>query len=486
MAQVPLSRLFGNSPPLGVRSHDAVVVVPGIMGSELVEVETGRTLWGAGTVLGYAAHWGHRSGFDALAVTDTEREGRTGRVKATRLLSGPAWLPAFGGIEPYAKLRTALSRVVHPDAITEFAYDWRLSVEYNAVLLADRVQRHLYDWRHHPDHAAGRSAHPQQRDAQVVLVAHSMGGLVVRAMAALGNMDDVRTTITLGTPFGGSVKTIRALAEGRGLPVPLPADAVRHMAYTSPGLHDLLPAYRCHLVDGDARIPSAAVIAQLGGNGELAAEAMAREGRLARVPLPGHVLFNGIKQPTPRSFEFRDGEVRLLRYGYQRNADDSVRCDAAGRPIEDDQGGDGTVYRYAAALPGTTARSFAQQHGALQRTASILDNICGLITEAENLDIMLGSSDFGLDAPDDVVAGTPFQVEITGDVDPARLTCAVEDVAKQDQVVSRPDPKKTGTIGAAVSVRLSRAGLFRIQVSGGNDSVSTLVLSVAGGGDDAR
>ncbi|MCX4094965.1 lipase/acyltransferase domain-containing protein [Nocardia sp. alder85J] len=441
-----------------------------------------------GAVAGYTARWRYRSGLAALAVTDEERGGATGRVQATRLLAGPAWLPVFGGIEPYHRLLGALREVVHPAAIAEFAYDWRLSVVHNASLLAETIDRHLTAWRAHPDHAHGRRLHPEQRDAQVVVVAHSMGGLLARALSAVGGATDaIRMTITMGTPFAGSVKTLEALAHGRGLPVPLPADEVREMARTAPGLYDLLPAYRCHLVDGDARPLSAEVVTQLGGDGELAREAVARQQRSAGLLLPGHVLFAGIKQPTARSFDIRDGVVRLWRHGYRRDAEDNIALDAAGRPIPDDQGGDGTVYRYAASLPRTPARTFAQQHVALPRTRSILDNIGGLITEAGNLDIMLGANEFGLDIPDAVSAGEPSLIRIIGDVDPARLSCAIEDVADDDRVVARPLPTAgSDGAGAQVAIRLPRTGLYRIRVAAGSDPVSKLVLSVADGSDDGR
>jgi hypothetical protein len=199
------------------------------------------------------------------------------------------------------------------------------------------------------------------------------------------------------------------------------------------------------------------------------------------------VLFAGVQQPTPRSFDIRDGALRLLRYGYARDAADNVRRDAAGQPIPDDQGGDGTVYRYAAALAGTQTRSFAQQHVALARTSSIIDNIRGLITEADHLDIMLGSNDLGLDAPDVVPVGEPALVRILGDVDPARLFCEIEDTADDDRVVDRPIPETAADgDGAQVSIRLPRDGLYRIRIGAGSDPVSTLVLSVADGNDDDR
>jgi hypothetical protein len=49
--------------------RDAVVIIPGIMGSELVEAETGRTLWGLADMGWYASAWTTGGSLTRLAVT---------------------------------------------------------------------------------------------------------------------------------------------------------------------------------------------------------------------------------------------------------------------------------------------------------------------------------------------------------------------------------------------------------------------------------
>src|SRR5262249_57276154 len=96
-----------------------------------------------------------------------------------------------------------------------------------------------------------RAVRPDGRPGRLVLVAHSMGGLVVRAMAAIpGAMDRVRAVVTLGTPFEGAAKAAVILNSGRGGPVPLPRRRMRRLAATMPGVHELLPTYRS-VDDGD-------------------------------------------------------------------------------------------------------------------------------------------------------------------------------------------------------------------------------------------
>src|SRR5712691_7249259 len=111
------------SPPM----RDAVVVVPGIMGSELIDETSGRLLWGLADPRWYVSAWTSGASLDALRLTEDERAGRYGRVRATRLLRFPAFAPLLAGFEPYSRLLKAIRAVApHPDAVAEFAYDWRL------------------------------------------------------------------------------------------------------------------------------------------------------------------------------------------------------------------------------------------------------------------------------------------------------------------------------------------------------------------------
>ena len=91
------------------KTQDAVVLVPGIMGSRLRLRETGEVLWGLD--LGwYAGAWFRNRPWRDLAVTEAERAGQTDRVVADRLLDVEAMSPVLGGFLPYtvteARLKT--------------------------------------------------------------------------------------------------------------------------------------------------------------------------------------------------------------------------------------------------------------------------------------------------------------------------------------------------------------------------------------------
>ena len=144
-----------------------------------------------------------------LHVTDEDLHGG-GRLRATRLLRVPGYLPLLGGFEPYTDLlRRVENTVVDPRAAVEFAYDWRLPVVYNAAELVGRCEQHLQAWRG----VVAAEGYCDPQDVRLVIVAHSMGGLLARvASAAAGMADALREIITLGTPYFSAVKAIRMFA----------------------------------------------------------------------------------------------------------------------------------------------------------------------------------------------------------------------------------------------------------------------------------
>lgn len=202
-------------------SHDAVVVIPGIMGSVLVDTATKRTLWGLNHIGWYSRAWSTGSSLRDLADLEP------GRIKPRGLLRFPAWAP-LGYFEPYDRLVRHLKEMVHPRAVCEFAYDWRLPVLHNARLLARAAHGHLATWRADPAHERLGVLQADPSPARLVLVAHSMGGLLTRALPLVEGTEDehgeiptvtedIRATITLGTPFRGAAKAATVLANGRGL-----------------------------------------------------------------------------------------------------------------------------------------------------------------------------------------------------------------------------------------------------------------------------
>src|SRR5260370_35861469 len=97
--------------------RDAVIVIPGIMGSELVDAETGDVLWGLSPRT-YLRFWTSGGGLERLQGTDQERGGKTGPIRATGLLRFPVASPIFGGFEPYLRLVAGIRHSLIPCGAT--------------------------------------------------------------------------------------------------------------------------------------------------------------------------------------------------------------------------------------------------------------------------------------------------------------------------------------------------------------------------------
>lgn len=110
---------------------------------------------------------------------------------------------------------------------------------------------HHYDWRRPLDDlgkdlANAIEAHPSDK---VVIVAHSMGGMVTRAALAHSRLEKVKKVITLGTPHHGSFSPVRAIRGtnrllrkvAKYIPGQSAEDIADRAMKTMPGFYDLLP-----------------------------------------------------------------------------------------------------------------------------------------------------------------------------------------------------------------------------------------------------
>ncbi|MCX4650308.1 hypothetical protein OG249_00090 [Streptomyces microflavus] len=467
---------------------DAVIVVPGIMGSELVEKETGKLLWGLKPAMLRRA-FGHGGGLEALRATEAELDG-TGqtRVKPSALLRIPAWVPLIHGIEPYHDLLTMVSgTVAAPAAVLPFPYDWRLPVEYNGRLLAHAARQHLEEWTATVLATSALRALCQDRMPQMVFVAHSMGGLVTRA-AICHQPDlqaDTRTVITLGTPFLGSAKTAMMLNGGRrtgGLNRVI-LDRLQRLTVTLPGVYDLLPDYRC--VDEDLEVArlTPQTVARIGGNPYLANASMDFQQKMRldhTEALPTHRAVVGVAQPTVQSVRIEAGVVQPQYRSFIAGEHGDLRRDEHGIPGWIDRWGDGTVYRDAATLGAEKPVYLPVQHGSLAKNDVALRYIHGVLTEESvYTGPPMGSGEVGLDLPDEgVIAGRAWQLRVTGRDRPVGVRCEIVNT-ETDAVVATPRlSTRDDCLGAAVT--LSEPGLYRVRAQAADTPPVTQLLLAFG------
>ncbi|MGI5450710.1 lipase/acyltransferase domain-containing protein [Streptomyces sp. CA-243310] len=447
-------------------TQDAVVIVPGIMGSELFDTHTNKRLWGLGGISWLRRAWTSPTGLEGLRMTDEELDGKHTRVKATGLLKHSAWTPYFAGQEPYTDLvETVATSVAGRAAILEFAYDWRLPIAANARLLAAAAREHLTSWRLHPDHDTARRHRVDEREARLVFVAHSMGGLVTRAALDARYdsdlLDDTRGVITLGTPFHGAVKAAVILNTGRGTPVPLPHRRLRAICADMPGLHDLLPQYKSLRSNGDVRHLTPSDITSIGGNPELARNAAVFHHGQRKITLPDHRSVVGVNQPTWQNLTIRDGQVEAHLDGARTHGDGTYLRDHHKNVKFFHVHGDGTVYKESAAVaPSVT--TLPLQHGDVAKAETALDAVTEIIREDAHMGPPLGEAGCGLTTPDLVEAGRPWTFTLSGVDSLAGITCRLTNLEdpqdRQDPALNWEDGRPT----AHVSV--TAPGLYRISI----------------------
>ena len=126
-----------------------------------------------------------------------------------------------------------------------FTYDWRKDNRLAARALAEFIDRVL--------HVAGVHEKADKRPVprRVVLIGHSMGGLVIKWCALkITKPEKIAKIITIATPFRGSLKAVEALLPGaRNLFGMEHNKSMRHASRTLPGLYQLLPSWPGALVD---------------------------------------------------------------------------------------------------------------------------------------------------------------------------------------------------------------------------------------------
>jgi pimeloyl-ACP methyl ester carboxylesterase len=165
-----LARLARKAERVGIRDgHPHVMVVPGILGSQL----------------GIARHRPLPNDVLWLDPIDIQ----VGRLKLLGLDAGAPIVPL--GVVLYSSLKLRLRLRAAGFDVTLHAYDWRLGIEDSAAALAERLR--------------------ERSPRRMVIVAHSMGGLVSRAALELSGTQHVERVVLLGTPNLGSFAPVQAL-----------------------------------------------------------------------------------------------------------------------------------------------------------------------------------------------------------------------------------------------------------------------------------
>jgi pimeloyl-ACP methyl ester carboxylesterase len=360
-----------------VKLHDLVVLLPGITGSVLrqgshdVWAVSGQALWDALTSLG--------ANLQELAVPRHNPRGPAPDtpIAATGLINDFHGVFGLSRIDGYNKIVDMISgsfelwRGVPENGneqtnLIPFPYDWRMSNRVSAKRLKVLVDSRMPAFRKATNNPG----------AKVVLVAHSMGGLVARYyLEVLEGWRDCRALITFGTPYRGAVGTLDFLSNGYKKTV-LGKSLVDLTAVmrTMPAVYELLPRYEALNRDGDWHRPAEAgplpgidepyARAALDFHFEIDAAINANRNSADYMKLP-YLVFPvvGARQPTLNSAVFQNGKI--FTNEHNPNWLDGELA-----------GGDGTVPRVSATPKDREEEFreifFAERHASLQNNDHIL------------------------------------------------------------------------------------------------------------------
>ncbi len=427
--------------------RDVVVLLPGITGSVLQK--EGRDVWalsGAGVVS--ALRTLGRS-LDALKLDDDPPglDDLGDGVTADRLIDDVHLIPALWKIDGYTKVAQRIERefdVTPGRNFFPFPYDWRRDNRVAARRLARLSHEWLAKWR--------REGYA---DAKLVLLAHSMGGLVARYfLECLEGWRLTRTLITFGTPYRGSLNALDFLANGmtkRIAGVPIVDLTALLRSFTS--VYQLLPIYECY-DGGDGRLTRVAETASIPGVDHVRAaaalafhreiedavtahqkqEAYAHGGAYAIHPVVGTY------QRTLQSAKLENGVV-AMQTEHPRFPPSLVD-------------GDGTVPRPSATpieLSGMGSEMFvAQVHGSLQNSDPVLDQIAGILSslpDAELHALRGGGARLSLEVDDAYVTKQPIELRVGCEVPDAAVRVTVVDAAtgrrRAQQRIARVGERRT-------------------------------------------
>jgi pimeloyl-ACP methyl ester carboxylesterase len=229
-----------------------VIVIPGILGTELINPKTGKTVWPSA----------FRTNEDALPISPNLEANRDDLVPG-KILETVRLARILPEVFVYRDLLDALRRYAgyrqaswedpgsdgDRDAFYVFAYDWRRDNVANARELVQRIER--------------LKQRLQRPELKFNIVAHSMGGLIARYAAMYGDADlppdgaalhptwlgaaHISKIVMIGTPNEGSADAFATLAEGYSITeglrrrVPLLNKLSAEDAARTPSVFQLMP-----------------------------------------------------------------------------------------------------------------------------------------------------------------------------------------------------------------------------------------------------
>ncbi|MBI5031003.1 MAG: FHA domain-containing protein [Chloroflexi bacterium] len=201
--------------PSAKRMRYPIVIVPGLMGSELWQ--------------GSECFWPNArylfTNPEIYAYSDKNNFQVRGLVRDVVIVPNLIKLEQYGRLGDYLEEELGYERGKN---LFEFAYDWRQDVRLSARQLAQAIDT----WK---------------ITSPFILIAHSLGCLVSRYFVEqCGGKNHVARLLLVGGPHYGVPQTLTGLLYGKGLlPFGLMGDRIRTALVTFPSVYQILPTYPC-------------------------------------------------------------------------------------------------------------------------------------------------------------------------------------------------------------------------------------------------
>src|ERR671910_327800 len=220
--------------------RDVVVVLPGITGSVLQK--DGKDVWNVsgGSVLRALLSLGQNVKELALEEDPHDVDDLGDGVTAPKVMRDIHLIPGLWKIDGYSKVLQYVTETFDVRAgenFFEFPYDWRRDNRVAARKLAKSAEGWLAAWRQ----KSGAD------DAKLILVGHSMGGIVSRYyLECLDGWRDTRVLVTFGTPYSGSLNAVGTLVNGLKKKIGPVGIDLSELVRSLTAIYQLLPTYACY------------------------------------------------------------------------------------------------------------------------------------------------------------------------------------------------------------------------------------------------
>lgn len=484
--------------------RDIVVLLPGIMGSVLQK--DGNDIWNVSAqVISRALNpFGDRLKGLKLEGDDINGGDIGDGIKVTRLITDSYMIPGFGGfgkvVDGYNRISDQITKNfeviegnIYDDSedkaanFYHFPYDWRRDNRANANILKRLLDKRLKRWRE----LSGNN------DAKVILLAHSMGGLISRYyLEVLGGWKDCKALFSFATPYRGSVNAVNILANGfkiGGINV-MEVMNLKEVIPSLTSIYQLLPRYKALKIGNDfyriagedgspvdlPNIDCAKATDAYNFHEEIDNAADANKENLTYRNSFVTCPIVGVQQPTMQSAELVNGVITVSEVLPTWLSDRSHLVD-----------GDGTVPQVSATpvqMTDLEALSIvdyiAESHGALQNQPTILLNLLRSIQNAQttSLEDVRGAvksiargtrsrvKGIGLSLEDLYLVKEPFtlRAKVSGSMSFNSLTAEITCVSEDRPVITRNFATEDETW--VMTTDALEAGLYQVKVQTDNTS----------------